>query len=280
VVDAQAVGDRAAGSPVVGEVDVPAPVTAGSGAVWYGTSSIAFERVPADRSTLEISVLPDGRVIVKAPRDAGEEDVLHRVARRARWIVEQQRYFAQFEPRTPPRRYIGGETHLYLGRQYRLAIEAVGSDALTSDGQVENTAQPSRAPGVHLIGGWFRVRVVGEPTPKRVKRLMDDWYRDKARRRLEERLDVCWQQFPAAGRSRPNLRLRHMRTRWASLSASGTLSLRPDLMRAPLECIDYVILHELCHLVHADHGQAFRTLLERVLPDWERRKHRLELTLA
>jgi len=231
--------------------------------VRYGGIVIEFELVRADRRTLEIAVLPDGAVLVKAPRRAREDDVLERVARRARWILRQQRYFAQFQPRTPPRRYVGGETHLYLGRQYRLAIE---------DGAAE---------GVRLVGGWFHVTVRPDlRSAERVRQLLDRWYAERARLRLTERLHDCWAWFPAAGRSQPTLRLRRMRTRWGSLSRSGALSLNPDLVRAPRECIDYVILHELCHLIEPDHGPEFRRLLERVLPDWERRKHQLELALA
>jgi predicted metal-dependent hydrolase len=241
-------------------VNAAAPSAALS--VRYGEKEIAVEVLRGDRETLEIAVLPDGTVVVKAPRGALEDVVLARVARRGSWIVRQQRYFAQFEPRTPPRRYIGGETHLYLGRQYRLAIETGEAD------------------GVRLIGGWFRVSVAKEPTAERVRALLDRWYATKARRRLAEAADECWRRFPTDGHERPTLRLRHMRTQWGSLSPGGTLSLHPDLIRAPRECIDYVIMHELCHLAHADHGTEFRSLLERVLPDWERRKHRLELALA
>lgn len=231
--------------------------------VHYGDAVIKFDLVRADRATLEIAVLPDGVVLVKAPPDAREDDVLARVARRARWILRQQRYFAQFQPRTPPRRYVGGETHLYLGRQYRLAVEKADEE------------------GVRLVAGWFRVTTVeSQQSPERVRLLLQGWYAEKARLRLAERFEDCWQRFPAGGRPRPKLRLRRMRTRWGSLSSAATLSLHPDLVRAPRECIDYVIIHELCHLVHADHGREFRALLERLIPDWERRKHRLELSLV
>ena len=231
--------------------------------VRYGDRSIEFELVSTERRTLEIAVLPDGSVEVQAPRDAREDVVLARVVRRARWIIGQQRYFAQFQPRTPARRYVGGETHLYLGRQYRLAIE---------EGDTE---------GVRLLAGWFRVNVErGTSSPERVRTLLESWYAGKARLRLAERFEECWRSFPAEGVGQPALRLRRMRTRWGSLSTAGTLSLHPDLVRAPRECVDYVITHELCHLVHHDHGPEFRRLLERVLPDWELRKHRLELVLA
>jgi predicted metal-dependent hydrolase len=233
-----------------------------TGCVRYGSETISFVVQRSNRETLEVAVLPDGSVVVKSPMKADEASVLARVARRGRWILRQQRYFAQFEPRTPPRRYVGGETHLYLGRQYRLAIE---------QGDTES---------VRLVGGWFRVTVRGRVEPERVRTLLKRWYSEKARLRLAERLAACWQRFPSDGRERPTLALRRMRIRWGSMSPAGTLSLSPDLVRAPRECIDYVILHELCHLMHADHGREFRGLLERVLPDWERRKHRLELTLA
>ena len=229
--------------------------------VHYGGTDIEFELVRADRATLEIAVLPDRAVVVKAPGDAGEDDVLARVARRARWIFGQQRYFAQFRPPTPPRRYVGGETHLYLGRQYRLAIE---------QGDAER---------VRLVGGWFHVTVGGDSSPERIRSLLERWYLEKAQRRLPERLAECLQRFPFAALEPPTLRLRRMRTRWGSLSDAGTLSLRPDLVRAPRDCIDYVIIHELCHLVHANHGPEFRRLLERVMPDWQRRKHMLEVAL-
>ncbi len=71
-----------------------------------------------------------------------------------------------------------------------------------------------------------------------------------------------------------------MRTRWGSMSPKGNMSLRLDLIRAPDECIDYVILHELCHLVHPNHGREFWALVERLVPDWKRRKRLLESLLS
>ena len=122
--------------------------------------------------------------------------------------------------------------------------------------------------------------VTEETAPEHVKELFDAWYARKARCWLAARLDACWESFPSLGLQKPTLRLRRMRTHWGSMSGTGTLSIRPDLIRAPRECIDYVILHELCHLVHPNHGPEFRELQAQIVPDWERRKHRLELALA
>lgn len=229
--------------------------------VAYGGRRIAYTLRHADRSTLAISVLPDGTVDVVAPLGTVLEDVQTRVSRRARWILGQQRYFEQFRPRTPERRYVSGETHLYLGRQYRLKVIS-GEDE-----------------GVKLAAGRFLVSVTQCGDPQRVRALLETWYREKAGDRLSERFEICWQLFSQRHVAAPRMRIRKMRSRWGSLSPSGTLTLNVDLIRAPRECIDYVILHEFCHLEHADHGPAFQSRLEQVMPDWEKRKHRLEMTL-
>ena len=88
----------------------------------YGTQSIAYELEYTDRKTLGIYVRPEGSVLVKAPHDAPREKIEAKVLKRASWILKQQQYFLSFHPRTPERKYISGETHLYLGKQYRLKI--------------------------------------------------------------------------------------------------------------------------------------------------------------
>lgn len=232
------------------------------GIIEYGGRLIAFSLRHADRATLQISVDPTGTVEVIAPIGTVYDDVRARVARRARWIAAQQEYFGQFSPRTPPRRYVSGETHLYLGRQYRLKV-VVGVPE-----------------SVRLIGGRFIVTASGTPSLERVETLFGAWYRAKAEERLRERAEACWAGFARRDSAPPQLRIRRMRTRWGSMSPGGVLTLNVDLVRAPRDCIDYVIVHELCHLEFPDHGTAFRARLEQALPDWERRKHRLELALA
>jgi hypothetical protein len=78
----------------------------------------------------------------------------------------------------------------------------------------------------------------------------------------------------------PRLRLRHMPKRWGSWTKRGVIYLNPELILAPPSCIDYVVTHELCHLVHASHGAEFFALLRKTMPDWEQRKARLEQLAA
>jgi len=227
----------------------------------YGGAPLLFDVIRVPRKTMEIAVHPDGRVVIKAPMDAKNEDIEALVFRRARWIRRQQAYFDQFRPRTPPRQYIGGETHRYLGRQYRLKL-----------------IQGER-PSVKLSRGYFWISCQNPQNREEVHRLLWEWLRERALEKFAESFERCWPNFARLGLPHPTLKIRRMKTRWGSLSERGTLTLNVGLIQAPRECIDYVITHELCHLQHPDHSPAFCRLLEKVMPDWENRKRKLELVL-
>ena len=96
----------------------------------YGKTAIDYRLLMVDRKSLEIAVHPDKSVVVKAPVSSSVEAIEEKMRKRARWIKRQIAYFNQFDPRTPERRYIGGESHLYLGRKYRLKIEKSERDKI------------------------------------------------------------------------------------------------------------------------------------------------------
>lgn len=232
------------------------------GAVAYGNENIEFSFFHVDRKTLEIAVHPDQTVVIKAPLGIDIEEIRKRVVRRAAWITKQRAFFWQFDPRTPARRYVGGETHLYLGRQYRLRIRKGNHDA------------------VKLIKGFFEIQVQGCISSERVKCLLEGWYKEKAARKFNGSLDRCWPYVEKFSSLKPRLQIKRMQKRWGSLSTNGMLTLNTDLIRAPRECIDYIVVHELSHLRYDNHGPAFYRFLDKVMPNWEKRKHRLEVTLA
>ena len=226
----------------------------------YGSDTIPYEVVHVEgRRTLSIEVHPDGRVLVRVPLDCPHALVAERVERRAGWISRQLREFESYRPRTPARQFLSGESHLYLGRQYRLRV------------------QESNANGVKLTRGQLIVGVSGEASPERIKALLHRWYLHRAHVVFNEVLDISLGRFKNV--NPPHLIVRTMRSRWGSLSAGGRMTLNTHLVRAPRPCIEYVVTHELCHLKHRDHGARFFRLLGQLMPDWERRKQRLETTL-
>lgn len=226
----------------------------------YGRDVIHYEvRFLESRRTLTIEVHPDSSVLVRAPLGCPEPLIEERVQKRAGWISRQLADFDRYRPRTPPRQYLSGESHLYLGRQYRLRVL-----------QADTTS-------VKLTRGRFLVNLRGTQTPERVCALLHSWYLDRARAVFREVLDASLTHFK--GIEPPRLIVRAMRARWGSLSSAGRMTLNVRLVRAPRPCIEYVVTHELCHLRHRDHDARFYRLLGQVMPDWERRKHRLEAAL-
>lgn len=231
--------------------------------VVYGGNRIDFRVVRRRRQTLEIAVEPDASVVVAAPFDAPVEAIAEKVRKRAAWIRRQQRFFSQFMPRTPERRYVAGETHLYLGRQYRLKV--------VLDGR----------PRVEVTRGFIIVHTRERDRPEVTRRLVERWYHRQARARFAERLEASLARFPDPEAFRPNgLIVRRIAKRWGSLSPAGRLLLNRRLIEAPVDTIDYVIAHELCHMAEPHHGPAFYRLLDRVMPDWAGRKVRLEERMA
>lgn len=225
--------------------------------VQYGSHFINFTCVEAERKTLGITVFPDMEVLVSAPLNTDIGIVKTKVQKKARWILRKQKYFAQFFPRTPKRLFIGGETHLYLGRQYRLKLVK------------------SKNPSVKLLGRFLFV-YSSDLRPKKVEILLNQWYREKARIKFSERLNLCHQNFNKYNIILPELQIREMSMRWGSMTSRGRLILNSELIKAPIKCVDYVITHELCHLIFKDHNQKFYQLLNNIMSDWENRKFKLE----
>jgi len=232
------------------------------GVVSYGREKIEFSYCYVNRKTLEIAVNPDHTVMVKAPLGIEPSEISRKVAKRARWVIRQQNFFRRFEPRTPGRSYVGGETHLYLGRRYRLKIKRGRHDV------------------VKLVKGYFEIRIKGRVSSNKIKSLLDGWYEKRTAVKFTESLDHCLSFFKKPALSRPRLQIKRLKKRWGSLSSKGMLTLNIDLIRAPRECIDYVVVHELCHLQFKDHGPRFYKLLEKIMPDWKDRKEKLEMGLV
>lgn len=230
------------------------------GSIEFGQETIRYEvRFLTTRKTLGIEVHPDQSVRVRAPVGCTPEVIEQRVKRRASWISKQIACFKRFSPRTPPRQYVSGETHLYLGRQYRLRVGI---------GEIS---------GVRMGRSQLVVTMPGKSDTRLVKTVLQRWYLDHARQVFGDVLDQCLTRFK--GCQRPRVIVRAMQSRWGSLSPAGTMTLNADLIRAPRACIEYVVIHELCHLKHRDHGAGFFRMLGQVLPAWERRKQQLEIVL-
>lgn len=225
----------------------------------FGSKVIDYQITYSDRKTLGITVTPESEVIIQAPLEAKKERIQEILYKRAPWILKQQSFFLSFQPRTTERRYVSGETHLYLGRQYKLKV---------IQSQLES---------VKLLHGEL---VVKTTNPEKVKVLVKAWYLAKANEKFQELSNKWVERFKSEGVQPATLVLRVMPLRWGSCTPKGKIILNPELIKAPKGCIEYVIIHELCHLVVRDHSPAFFRLQTRYMTDWEKWKERLERILA
>lgn len=226
----------------------------------YGEQTYSYRVLTSTRKTLGIEVYPNCEIIVTAPLGLAIEDIGKRVERRKDWIVKQIDYFTRFALRTPPRQYVSGETHLYLGKQYRLKIEPAPYKKVTlKQGRI-----------------WIETDM---PHPISVKALLNAWYRKRAHEYIPQYIEKHLPYFTKKGYEQPRVVFKTLTKRWASMSQGGVLTINPRLVQAPSYCIEYVIVHELCHLVVLGHTPEFFSLLTKLMPDWEKRKERLEMSL-
>lgn len=232
-------------------------------AVKFGSTEIPFTLRYEARKDLKITVSPDMHVHVEAPDGCSLDTVLAKVEGRAAWIIRRLERIRQFQPLPAQRRYVSGETHLYLGRQYRLKIQ-----------------QAERAE-VKLVRGYFHVLVRDPHNTVLIQRLMKQWFDMRAREVLTGRLEQVYTVLKHHGVPPPrDIVFRKMEKRWGSCTKVGKILLNTELVHVPVSCIDYILAHELCHLKHPNHSPAFYALLTQAMPDWKERKHRLERALV
>ncbi|MCE4373557.1 SprT family zinc-dependent metalloprotease [Xanthomonas hortorum] len=204
-----------------------------------------------------IHVEPDGRVRLDAPLQATDTQIRRALTQRARWIDLRLVEIENRLRHVTPREYVSGETVLYLGRRYRLKV--------ILDDQMHD---------VHLRGGYVEAWVPSR-APEVVRAALEDWQRERARLLLPQRVANMAAQLRWI-KQVPPLSLRTMQRQWGSCSPLGRISLNLGLIRVPGTCIDYVILHELCHLKIHNHGKAFYRLLDAHMPGWREIKQRLD----
>jgi predicted metal-dependent hydrolase len=216
--------------------------------------SVTIIRSRRRRRKLTLQVSLDSGVVVRAPFAAGLAEINNILLANVSWLQRRRQEIVSEQYRNPPLQYIEGEMHRYLGVEYPLLFVATAGRP-----KIEK-----RDRQLCLYGGMANAE----------KRLQK-WYEHQAKQIMAERLAIYCEALPWLVNT-PELRLRRMRSRWGSCSANGRLCLNTHLIKASLRCIDYVIVHELCHLQEFNHSPRFYALMDVAMPDWRERKVELE----
>ena len=209
---------------------------------------INCEIVRSQRRTVAIQIHPDRRIELKVPLLYNINEVEPFLLKHYRWIFK--RLDAPVAPKTEPKRFVDGELHYFLGKQYPIKIII----------SPENT--------VVFQDDTIRVYVKND-LPDLIEVLLEKWYLTQARGVFQKISIPLTKQIAKYNVAPKSFTIKKMKTRWGSCSSKGSVNLNLDLIKLPEGCIKAVILHELCHLVHMNHSKEFYALMTAEMPDWK-----------
>ncbi|MCQ1536426.1 M48 family metallopeptidase [Methanosarcina sp. KYL-1] len=226
-----------------------------------GSRTIAYEIVYSKRrKKAAIVVRPDLRVEFRAPQGLSREAIRGMVSRKADWVQEKLEWFAANRPPSLEKQYLDGESFLYLGREYPLKIILEGNEK----------------PGAAICGPELIVRLPktspAELRPALAKKAAWQWYRQKAELEVKGHLTAYSEKL---GITPPAFKVKHQKRRWGSCSADNVLRINFQLMMAPPGQLEYVVVHELCHIKEKNHSPRFWKLVGELMQGYE--VHRKEL---
>ncbi|ERJ22378.1 putative metal-dependent hydrolase [Campylobacter concisus UNSW3] len=212
--------------------------------------------VRKDVRNITLKVRPNGEAILTAPKTASDEHIKFIIKKRAKWISKKRTFFASFK--TPQKEYVSGEDFKYLGRSYRLKVVQ------------------SKEERVKLQRGYLELFVKDKSDIKRKENLIYEWYYEKATLYF---FNILQEFNKMVKQDIKSVKIRQMKTRWGSCNPyKSYINLNIELIKKPRACIEYVVFHELVHLLHPDHSKKFYDYLTLYMPDWQKRKEILERT--
>lgn len=227
----------------------------------YGSKIIPYRLFQHERKNMRIEVSPTMEVLVKVPTWSWQDLIHKHLTRKASWITKQFIHFEQFYPKITPRKYVSWETFFYLGKQYILKVEV-------------GTSKQSLTLHENYM-------IVCTKSSENTKKIIDQWYLDRAKHQFplytKKIIDAFDKKYDILPQS---VRIRSMQTRRWSCSKKWNITLNSELVKAPRGCIEYVIIHELCHLIEFNHTKAFYELQAKEMPDRQKWKNKLEKMLA
>lgn len=226
----------------------------------FGKYRYQYFLVREERKTLSLIVKPNLKLVVKVPQDSIQKQIDVFLQKKWLWLEKQLNYFKKYQKKLYQKEYISGESHLYLGRQYRLKVIRGREDKINKEKNLLIIKTSN------LVGnGNYN------------KKILEKWYAAKVLKIFNQRYLTVQKNFNYD--FIPKLIIRKMPKRWGSFLTKKNIVLNPDLIKASADCIDYVITHELCHMKYKNHSKQFYTFLNSKFPKWEKTKEKLELRM-
>jgi predicted metal-dependent hydrolase len=220
------------------------------------TIEVAVERKPI--KTCRLRVYPNAEVKMSAPRTVDSRWIRGFLGEKSAWIEKKLELFSKAAARAGEAQFRDGEAIKILGVDLLLSVEEGGAESVVADGAA------------------LRISCRAGSDAERVRRLFDRWQRKEALAAYQGLVEKWYPIVAAHDIAMPSLRIRKMKTLWGSCNATrGIITLNQYLFKAAPDCVEYVVLHELAHLLHPNHGKGFYDFLSVHMPDWKSRKRLL-----
>ena len=210
--------------------------------------TLSCEIVRMQRRTVAIQIHPDKRIELKVPLLYNIDEVEPFLVKHHRWIFN--RLDAPEKKSREPKKFVDGEMHYFLGKQYPLRI------IISPENTVEFRDDTIIVYAKYNVSDLMVV-------------LLERWYYQQAHQVFQEISIPLMKQMEKYNVFPKSFTIKKMKTRWGSCSSKGSINLNLDLIKLPEGCIKAVILHELCHLVHMNHSTEFYALMTAEMPDWK-----------
>lgn len=211
--------------------------------------NVKIDVIKKDIKNMHLSVLPPmGKVRISAPRNTSDEAIRLFAVAKIAWIKKQVEKF-ESQPRQSEREYVSGESHYLWGRRYRLAIR-----------------HTNRANNIELKGKKLILTVREKSTQQQRERVMNEWYRNELKDKIPSLIEK-WEQI--IGVKVDSWGVKNMKTRWGTCNRKDKrIWLNLQLAKKPIKCLEYIVIHELVHLLEKNHNTAFVDYMDKFLPNW------------
>lgn len=217
----------------------------------YQSKIIEYQLIKSNRKTVTISVLPTKEVIVKTPKYLSDKEVMKMVKQKAKWIddkISKMQDNITFE-----KKYVDGDGILFKGKEYKLKV-------------IEEIGLKKSVVRIHQDE---IIIIMNQINREQIPNVLDRWYKEKAKELVCEKIEH-YNSF--IHKKITNIRIKDQKKRWGSCSSLGNLNFNWRIIMMPEEMFDYIIVHEMCHLLYLNHSRDYWKSVEKILPDYKERE--------
>ena len=227
------------------------------GKIQYGTTTIPYHIIKSKRIRTSEIIVESDKVTIRTPLDKSQSDIEGIISEKASWILKKQKEYKELVPQIIKPTYKEGSTLPYLGRNYPLRI-------------LKNQSEYN----IKLCDGEFVIEIKSsKASPAKIKKIYEEWLVDEAKSMFKHKVEEYSKKL---GVKVEDITIKHLKNRWGSMTKQGSINLNINLLKAPEDVIDYIILHELCHLKIKEHSHHYWDHVRRYMPNYQQKIKWLE----